>query len=486
MPLVIITFGILLRIKDYLENRSLWLDEAYLALKIIQPSFIEQINRFEELTSITPFGFLAVEHSVVKLFGNNEFSLRAFPLFSGITSLILFYFLLRKFVSGKITYIGLLLFSTSDFLIYYSSELRHYSTELAISIGLSLIILKFNQKLQKEWKYLSIFLLIGSTSVLFSRSAILILAPLGLVECLDLIKNNDRKKALHFFFVLLISLLTFVVYYIVFFSPSYQEKVILAYQSAFIPPFPPFSLTDLKWYLQTFVSIFQNLLGFRSYYVGIFLFFLGMWSLWKVNKKKLLYLIVPIIFTFIISVFKLYPFSHRFLLFLFPFFIILISIGLQYFVEKKDIKDRSLLLIIVISLLLFDSALSNVRNFFQKRQMEEMRPVVKYLQTKIKRGDVIYLYYAALPAYQYYAARFGLDRKYITGTTSREEPDKYIRDLEKLKGNKRIWLIFSHVFTIKDYNEKDFFLSYLRKQGELLDRYDEAGASIYLFDLTQR
>ncbi|MCK5180569.1 MAG: hypothetical protein KAR32_13650, partial [Candidatus Omnitrophica bacterium] len=46
----------------------------------------------------------------------------------GITSLFLFYRLLRKFVSGRATTIALAFFVCSDILIYHSSQLKQYSS----------------------------------------------------------------------------------------------------------------------------------------------------------------------------------------------------------------------------------------------------------------------------------------------------------------------------------------------------------------------
>jgi hypothetical protein len=91
----------------------------------------------------------------------------------------------------------------------------------------------------------------------------------------------------------------------------------------------------------------------------------------------------------------------------------------------------------------------------------------------------VYVYYASQAVYTYYSRRFGFeDQEYIQGVASREDWRKYLEDLQQLRGNKRVWLFFSHA-----YSEEAFFLSYLDSIGTKLDEFKDVRASIYLYDL---
>ncbi len=81
--MIIILFGIILRLGQYLFNRSLWLDESYLTLNIINKSFSQLLLPLD-YDQAAPIGFLIVEKVIVGIFGNNEYALRLFPLLSGI------------------------------------------------------------------------------------------------------------------------------------------------------------------------------------------------------------------------------------------------------------------------------------------------------------------------------------------------------------------------------------------------------------------
>jgi hypothetical protein len=66
---------------------------------------------------------------------------------------------------------------------------------------------------------------------------------------------------------------------------------------------------------------------------------------------------------------------------------------------------------------------------------------------------------------------------------SRDFWRNYINDLDKLRGNKRVWVLFSHVCTWEGVDEEKYFLSYLNSIGTKMDAFKSVGASVYLYDL---
>src|SRR5947208_3639344 len=78
LPWIIICLGIILRCGQYLANRSLWLDESFLALNIVQRSFSQLLQPLSYGQG-APIAFLLVEKSFLQAFGNNEYTLRLFP-----------------------------------------------------------------------------------------------------------------------------------------------------------------------------------------------------------------------------------------------------------------------------------------------------------------------------------------------------------------------------------------------------------------------
>ena len=87
---LLIAVGIVLRLRQYLFNRSLWVDEAALASSIVSRSYPDLFKTLDYGLS-APFGFLVSSKFVVDIFGNNEFALRLIPLISGILAIVVLY-----------------------------------------------------------------------------------------------------------------------------------------------------------------------------------------------------------------------------------------------------------------------------------------------------------------------------------------------------------------------------------------------------------
>jgi predicted membrane-bound mannosyltransferase len=125
--------GCLLRIVQYRLDRSLWMDEAYVSLNILHRSFAG-LCRALDYHQGAPIGFLLLEKSAVRLWGGGEYVLRLFPLLAGIASVLLFYRLASKALPARAVPVAVGLFAISPSLIYYSSEVKQYSSDVAIAL----------------------------------------------------------------------------------------------------------------------------------------------------------------------------------------------------------------------------------------------------------------------------------------------------------------------------------------------------------------
>ena len=71
----------------------------------------------------------------------------------------------------------------------------------------------------------------------------------------------------------------------------------------------------------------------------------------------------------------------------------------------------------------------------------------------------------------------------MLGIISVYDKEAYKRDLAKLKGNKRVWFLFSHIWP----DERETFMRYLDSIGMKIDSVEYPGyyygSSVYLYDL---
>ena len=128
----IICVGILLRINHYFQNRSLWLDEAWVAVSTAGRTAAEIITNVPFAFDIAtpPIVFSLIEKGAVTLLGYNEFALRLFPLLAGIGALFVFYKVCQCYLPRVIIPCALALFVCCDALIYYAAELKQYSSDV--------------------------------------------------------------------------------------------------------------------------------------------------------------------------------------------------------------------------------------------------------------------------------------------------------------------------------------------------------------------
>ena len=125
----LIGIGIILRLAQYLSNKSFWRDEVYLALNIIEKP-ISAFFHSLDYNQHAPPGFLIIEKLITNFLGTGELAFRLFPLICSLCSLFIFYKLCRKCLSETASLTALGLFSVLVPLLYYSSEAKQYSSDL--------------------------------------------------------------------------------------------------------------------------------------------------------------------------------------------------------------------------------------------------------------------------------------------------------------------------------------------------------------------
>ena len=113
---------------------------------------------------------------------------------------------------------------------------------------------------------------------------------------------------------------------------------------------------------------------------------------------------------------------------------------------------------------------------------EHIRPTLEYLRDYKKDRDLIYVYYNAGPAFRFYAPKLHLDgSNYVIGGDHVTYPAAYHDEIDELSGNKRVWLLFSHVYEKDDFNERDYILAYADQIGKKVREFRVPSTSVYLY-----
>jgi hypothetical protein len=133
--------------------------------------------------------------------------------------------------------------------------------------------------------------------------------------------------------------------------------------------------------------------------------------------------------------------------------------------------------------LVYSPTVESIYNFVDPKYFEHIRPSMATLSENWKEGDVLFVSNGAVPAFRFYADRYGLgDVDYQTNEASDyQKPENIVQHLQNLDGNPRVWVLITHVYETKTFNEKDFILSSLERIGALKREFRSPGTSVYLF-----
>ena len=481
--------GSLLRLRQYLTGRSLWADEAMLALNIVERDFMGFFRPLD-YDQGAPIGFLLVEKFFNTILGKNELVLRLFPLLAGLVSLWLFYLLLKRIMITSVGLLtGLTLFACNPRLVYYSSEVKQYILDVAVTITLLLIAAPlFNSAPRKrDFAWLAAA---GMIAIWFSHPALFVLAGLGITYLIAFLLRRDFSSLWTVIGVGVLWLLNIAFLYFLILADLSRNAYMREYwQGAFLP-LPPWS--DPGWFMR---AIDENIgVQFGIPYAALFVFAL-MLAGWVVlllqNRDFGIAFACIFLVTLTASAFELYPVFERMILFLVPIGLVLLAKAVESLYPGLQ-KSRFLSVSATVALagfLIYGPLVTAVQSFITPKYFEHVRPTMEHLRDSWKEGDALFISNGALPAFRYYASFYGLeDVAYEFGR--REDyldPQNIASQLESFDGQSRTWVLLSHVYEKGDFNEREFILDYLNQIGERRREFRLPGTSVflYLFDLKE-
>ena len=483
---LLILSGMILRIRQYLTGRSLWADEAMLALNIVGRDFAGMLRPLD-YDQGAPIGFLLVEKIFNTALGKHEFALRLFPLLIGLTSLWLFYLLLKQIMSGPGLLIALALFAFNPRLIYYSSEVKQYILDVVVTILLLLIAAPAFRASpgKRDFAWLT---LAGLIALSFSHPVLFVLGGIGLALVIITLQRRDYAGLRFVIGMGILWVLEIAFLYVLILKDLSQNAYMREYWLGAFLPMPPWS--DPGWFTKSLNENIGIQFGIPyAVFVGFFLMLVGWVMLWFQQRGYAIAFTSILLVMLTASAWQLYPVFERMILFLVPIGLILIGKAIEaiYVRLQRYQLPETLLVSLLAVYLLYGPVVTSLQNFLAPKYFEHMRPTMEFVRDAWKDGDAMYVSYGALPAFRFYAPFYGLESTpYELGRREDyQNPQAILSQLEAYKGQPRMWIVFSHVYEKGDFNEKDFILNYLDQVGEKKREFRLPGTSVflYLYDL---
>ncbi len=474
--------GVALRFRMYLEERSLWLDPAMLALNVVDRGYGELLGRLD-MNQAAPPGFLWLSKAIGSAFGYTEYSLYLAPLVFGVGAFLLFIQLSREVLGPRHAPLAFLPMATCSTAIYYCGEFRPQSFDLFFTV---LVLLSCQSVLKRNWAPSAIASLtvVGIVGVWFSYAVLFVIAGSGSALVLLAITSAQPRAARWMTVSFAIVMVHFLLFYLLHIRPSIGPDLYSANKAAYAPVVAV-TKGQLWWWILAVKGYFEFPLGFLGIFVVPLVGLVTGVAVCLSSRRHLRLVAVfgaPMVALIVASSLGRYPMSTgvtevkaRFVLFTVPIALVFIAFGIIRLCEV--LGSKKLFSYLVVGALLLPSFYGAFTG--PRFRPQEMRPLVHYLDQHIRPGDSVYVFFASVPAFRFYTRHDPIDA--VLGRRPRHGTRDLELDLERVRNADRLWVVVSHAFN----DERRLIRRTLRPFAQRKTTHRFPGAVLFEYRLRQ-
>ncbi len=406
--------GTALRAFHLLEGRSLYIDEARLALNIGSRSLVGLLRPLD-YEQTAPIPFLFAEKLATALGGMNEVALRFVPFVAGVAALFLLYRLAARLLPAPAAALATALGAVSPALIQYSNEAKPYSIDalsgvLLALLGLELLVAPHDTA---RWRR---YFVAATVAVLVSTPGLIVVGGVtaGLLTSGAVRRHEPLRKGLIGASVLWLA--TAAAMYLAF----YQAVSSLPYMQSF---WRPAFLTadegalltragrmagDVFWgtfmggpYFHTTTRETFPLVILMTSGLAAVAFAGAIYVGRRAGWSALAVLIGPLPVLIVAAAAGVYPITLRLVQFCLPVLVVLIAGGAALAARTAPPRRQAILMAMMAAALLIRPAIRVAVPAFHTYQWQELRPLIRHYEA-VGHDQPIYIFANAVPAWLFY------------------------------------------------------------------------------------
>ncbi len=423
LALVLRLFGI--------THLSLWYDESIDVYNANQLSFWETLTYARPYHQHPPL-FYTTLNVWVHIVGWSEFAVRFLSVITAFGTLLITYYIARRWLNSRLGLTSLLLLAISPLHIYWSQSIRPYSWFTFLVTVSMLLALLVSEKPAQTLRWV----LYGLSAIILLYAHYLsfhVIFAQGVFLFAVLFRN--WKDLLRLGIVMLLVAVSFLPWLKNFIEVSNAGQ--------------PFYLTNTgpEQLVETFQFFSSRFLSYNYAYIAALIvapfFAFGLYWLWRKRLKMFFFLlcwsVLPILTAWLSSLIR--PnFTPRYFVFCLPAFLIIVAVGIWNIpIRAKVLPYLALLVIMGIN------GLSYV-HYVRSYENQDWRGLVNYVVQNKQEGDIILLgnpdgYIAANFDYYY---KYNLDtpgnleRRFVAQQANCKE-----NVAEIFQGRQRVWLVYA-------------------------------------------
>jgi hypothetical protein len=487
---LVLCIGIAVRIRAVQTSTGLFRDDAAVASSVVSRDERELMSKPLIDYQVAPIGYILLTKELVRGFGNSETVLRMPALVASILTLLAYLILARQVLSAEGQVFGLALMAFSMPLISFAARVKPYSSDVLVAVVLLSAGTWAMRRPPTLGSYLALAVL-GMLASAFSLPAVFILGGVGLALIVNSAASGRARESIVWAIVSALWLAVFLVLYFLFHRQLSNTVMSVWFERAeSFAPFPPRSISDLKWYYNQFFTLFQVVVGLEFGELAAVLYLFGAYLFaTRLSRGVLAMLIVPLILALAASALKKYPFSERLLLFTCPLLVTVVAAGIAG-VSRTEPTTRLLRALIAAVLLFYPCYMTATTLRSGSYSIHDVKPALDYLADHWQEGDVVYVHCGADMLYDYYANILNYRNLRGKPTVIAIDPGEHIsvkehlafyeKDLERVQGKKRVW--FPFVMSAAKF--VPVFEHILDERGTQLDKFEGKGSVILLYGLS--
>lgn len=468
----------------------MWHDELALARNVADRDLIGLLTRPLDHHQVAPAGFMALLEIGSLILGVGEAGLRLGPWLFGVASVLLFWRIAQRYVEGLPLLTAVALFAASPALVWYGSSVKPYGVDVAVSLLLAWLALRHLDRPGDLTRGAAAGG-VGGAALLVSFPAVPTAAVLGVVLVVAWWRRAPRSSPG--------SLAALAAGWAAGAAVAGWNALRLLdpgtdafMQDFWAADFPALTepLAAVAWAGRRLYGVFEHFMVFEppdALAVRLLLWLIlglavaGLYVGYRRDRIRWAVLLTPAAAGLAAAFIRLLPFDQRLGLHAGWPFLVLAALGLAGLEGLASgrwrLAPRALAAALPLPLLLF--VLLVVRPPYEPTLV---RPVLEQVAERHRDGDRIYVYTQGRHDMAWYGRSAGLEA-WIQGDRHYEEPRRYLREVDALRGSPRAWFFWVRL----DRDEPGWIRSYLATIERELERIPEDGfdgAGAVLYDLS--
>jgi hypothetical protein len=412
-------------------KQSLWLDEAWVANSLLEPS-LHDVFYEKAWSQSSPPLFLLLERWFMSAAGASEAAMRILPLVASLAGLMVAGTAMRRWLSAPASLLAFTLLAANYWLIKYPQQIKQYATDFLVSAVLLWLMGNYlgNCESSRNWTALLTATVAGwflSWTTLFWMPAVLVCSAIGRGS------SEDQGPRLRDLFSIRTAwaagFLALVVVFSrsVFIAPNLTPDIFAYYRPDYLDPLH--SLISLEKVIYT-LGLLLGAMKNTAVALGLAAGLLAAYAAYRaiaesragnhLGRMILLAGVSPLCAVLTAGAVHAYPVLHypRMLMCVLPSLALLLGFGIEALLAPVVRPQRELkpAVSIAIAAICFMGILASQFVYFRyPRPAEENRPALAFIKSQFEPDDLLFVHGGMYEQFKFYrhALDFSPHRLYL-------------------------------------------------------------------------